>query len=179
MTITDIHEQLAPSSESIILGDFQCFPNIPKNLTTNNNVTRLAATNILSKYLSEFIDNNNFIPIDITNGTGPLYTYQHPTMTNQSYIDHILTSYDLQSCSSNTAVIQPDPLNTGDHLPVTTTITLSHDTTQTQHDNFTDFQYVPNYMWNNSKFIAQYNDYVSKAASNLLNKSASPTEDFR
>ena len=51
-TLTGIHTQFATTSESIILGDFQCFPKV-------SNTTRIAKYNTLSKFLTNFINEMN------------------------------------------------------------------------------------------------------------------------
>ena len=118
-TISGMQQQLLSSSESIILGDFQCCPSVVGS-------TRNTTTNTLSPHLNNFNEENNMIPIDMTNGTGPLYTYHHISLPNKCYIDHILVSQDIQSFTSNTRVLDHHYSNRGDQLPVTTTITTKN-----------------------------------------------------
>ena len=158
-TIQGIHTQFSSSSESIILGDFQCCPDIPDS-------TRASQTNTISPILTEFITENNYTPVDITIGSGPTYTYHHHSMSNSSYIDHILVSPDFLHNVSSSSVIPPESTNTSDHLPVTASITLLGSTSFTNdpnpmppQSNFT--RRVPNYMWKNELFIDKYRTKIS------------------
>lgn len=157
--ISGTHQQLLSSSEVIILGDFQSCPTI-------ENSQRNTTENHLSQYLNNFIKESNLYPLDMLEGTGPLYTYHHLSMSNKSYIDHIFVSDDLKTAMSNTKVLDHHPLNTGDHLPITTQISTSqekHIATQPNPDD----QYVPNYMWNNAKFTEKYNELTDQAFTNM------------
>ena len=101
----------------MIIGDFQCCPDKPIT-------QRTVKPNALSSHLSEFLTENNLIPIDITQGEGPLYTYHHISLPNKSYIDHILTSQTVLPFVTKTTVMYPEAINTGDHLPVSTTLEI-------------------------------------------------------
>jgi len=157
-TLTGIIDQFNHIADPIILGDFQCCPDKP---TT----TRTAQPNTLSKHLSQFITDNNLTPIDIVKGQGPLYTYHHLSLPNKSYIDHILIPSSLLNLVTDTRVIQPDSMNTGDHLPVSLTLTLTSndgvepDTTTDTIEN----DFIPNHMWQNKEFITLYRQRVSES----------------
>ena len=151
-TIQGIHRQFSSTSESIIMGDFQCCPEVPGSL-------RNASTNSLSPHLTSFLEDSNLTPVDMTNGSGPTYTYHHLTMPNQSYIDHILSSQDLSDKMFNVAVLDPHPLNTNDHLPVVASV-RSNNFCKPNNEQVTYEQHIPNYMWNNSKFKDLYNECI-------------------
>ena len=151
------------SCETIIMGDFQCCPSFLTSPTSGN-------PNSLSPLINDFISDNGMCPIDIINGTGPNYTYQHATLPNSSYIDHVLISDNLMNITTNTKVAERNHLNTGDHLPVSTTVTLPyHDTKIINNDNI-DIEYIPNYMWNNILFTTRYQALVEKKISKLNEK---------
>ena len=105
--------------------------------------------------------------------SGPLYIYYHVTMPNKSYIDHIIVSEDLKNKISNTKVLDHHPLNTGDHLPVVTSIT-SNTQIENNPDAFvsTDHQFnqIPNYMWKNEKFTQKYNTLTEHAFADMSYK---------
>ena len=168
-TITGALNQFTDISEPIILGDFQTCPDKP--LTQ-----RTAQPNTLSKYLSQFIVENNLIPIDITQGQGPTYTYHHLTMPNKSYIDHVLIPTSLSDFVFDTSVLPPDALNTGDHLPVDITFnfppgTKRSDNESKENDCVFDSS-IPNYMWKNKKFISLYQQHVSSIIETKANASS-------
>ena len=161
-TLTGITEQFSDSCQTIILGDFQSYPKV-------QNTTRIAQQNSLSKYLTEFIEENEFNPIDITKGEGPVYTYQHVSLPNRSYIDHILTSNELTAKTSETKVMEPSASNTGDHLPVTTTLNIQKsDPVKSKNQNEPNQQsQLPNYVWYNKRFIDIYQNRVTSAIQQL------------
>ena len=146
--ITGILKHFENSCDPIILGDFQCCPQTSVSSRLNN-------PNQLSPLLDNFLEQNELIPIDITEGTGPNHTYQHLSLPNRSYIDHICVPRSLTPSTSNTSVIPPDHLNTGDHLPVVTKLSLEYQepdqpNIQQEHD------FVPPYMWKNQTFLDKY-----------------------
>ena len=110
--ITGIINQFNSIADPIILGDFQSCPIVHES-------QRYSPPNALSKHLSKFILENNLLPIDITHGHGPCFTYHHLTLPNSSYIDHIMIQPSLFDFLQDTRVLDPDFDNTGDHLPVT------------------------------------------------------------
>eukprot|EP00111_Clytia_hemisphaerica_P013383 TCONS_00039306-protein len=162
-TLTGITEQFSESCETIILGDFQSYPKVQKT-------TRFAQQNRLSKYLIEFIEDNELNPIDITKGEGPTYTYHHISLPNRSYIDNILTSNELTSNAYETKVLEPSASNTSDHLPVTTTLNIqcSVPAQQSTNPNESNQQFqLPNYIWHNNHFISIYQNKVTTAIQQL------------
>lgn len=168
-TITGALNQYIDISEPIILGDFQSCPDKP--LTQ-----RTAQPNALSKHLSQFIVENNLIPIDITQGEGPTYTYHHLSMPNKSYIDHVLIPTSLSDFVLNTSVLSPDALNTGDHLPVDISFNFPPGTNKPENesegnDSVFDSS-IPNYMWKNEKFISLYQQHVSSIIETKTNASS-------
>nr|XP_047138907.1 uncharacterized protein LOC124814870 [Hydra vulgaris]XP_047143373.1 uncharacterized protein LOC124817404 [Hydra vulgaris] len=159
-TITSIMNNYEDEGECIISGDFQSFPykiydsEIRKNKTRNN----------FSKHLTNFIESNQLAFVDIINGAGPTYTYQHKTLSNSSYIDHIASYKQTELCFTNCQVMQSSPLNLSDHLPVSTNINfegtgLSHEINNIMQK----YNSIPKHAWNNERFIDFYNLNLSKA----------------
>ena len=109
--------QYIESADPIIMGDFQSCPDKPL-------FPRTSKPNTLSTYLSQFLMDHNLTPIDIALGDGPNYTYQHLSLPNSSYIDHILIPDAITHLVSNVHVLQPDALNTSDHIPVKATLNI-------------------------------------------------------
>ena len=152
--ITGLHRRFEEVSESIILGDFQSFP---QNTVSSN---RSAQYNILSKHMSDFITENDLEPIDISQGSGPNYTYHHFTLPNKSYIDHILVSQNLVDHMTDIHVQPPNAMNISDHLPVSASLRYDASVTQSIDDD-KDTDFVPNFIWKNKKFLDLYNKKVS------------------
>nr|XP_047127704.1 uncharacterized protein LOC124808580 [Hydra vulgaris] len=159
-TITSIMNNYEDEGECIISGDFQSFPykiydsELRKNKTRNN----------FSKHLTNFIESNQLVFVDIINGAGPTYTYQHKTLSNSSYIDHIASYKQTELCFTNCQVMQSSPLNLSDHLPVSTNINfegtgLSHEINNIMQK----YNSIPKHAWNNERFIDFYNLNLSKA----------------
>nr|XP_047139905.1 uncharacterized protein LOC124815329 [Hydra vulgaris] len=106
------------NGEVIILGDFQSFPHGIYDLFERTSSKR----NNYSLILSEFIESNELELVDVTKGSGPAITYQHLTLLNTSYIDHIAiskhTSLLVYKCIVNSPFFQ----NVSDHLPLSISI---------------------------------------------------------
>ena len=153
-SISGLINQLSESHDSITLGDFQSCPSAP-------NSRRTSKLNPFSKFLTAFLAENHLTPVDITNDEGPTYTYHHLSLPNRSYIDHILVSQNLLSLFNKTEVLEPNPLNTSDHLPVATSMIKPQQAKNTSNENreFTT-GFIPNYMWKNEQFNSIYNENV-------------------
>ncbi|XP_065663972.1 uncharacterized protein LOC136085931 [Hydra vulgaris] len=96
--------------------------------------------------------------IDIISGAGPTYTYQHKTLSNSSYIDHITALKESSLLFINTSVIPPSAFNFSDHLPIATNIVVTHTNLSTVINSIIHkYNYIPKYAWNNEKFINIYN----------------------
>uniref|UniRef100_A0A7M5XB23 Reverse transcriptase domain-containing protein n=1 Tax=Clytia hemisphaerica TaxID=252671 RepID=A0A7M5XB23_9CNID len=159
-------------SDIVIFGDFQ---SCPQTFESN----RLSRPNVLSDSLDNFLDRQALTPTDITHGTGPLYTYSHLTLDNKSYIDHICISPNLTQAVSDTKVLDPHHLNTGDHLPVTTTLKMYSsiaDLPDAEHTDDNDF--VPTYLWTNKIFTEKYQKTVNDAISEYKNQGVNIENDI-
>ena len=163
--INGILEKFESTSEYIILGDFQCCPSAPNHHASG----RAGKTNHLSPWLDDFITKLEAYPIDIYEATGPAYTYQHATLPNQSYIDHIIVSGNIAHKLSNTAVHPPSFLNTGDHIPISAALTVDHKDSMTEHSSqsYQNLDFLPNYVWQNQKFIEHYKNITDAKLHNL------------
>ena len=147
-------KQFENSSECIILGDFQSCP-------TTHPSGRMGKPNSLTDHLNEFIRTFNLTPIDITNGTGPSYTYHHATLPNQSYIDHILVSNNILNRITNINILQQHYLNTSDHLPIVCNMKTDFSPSLFNH-GINDPNAIPNYLWKNDIFVNNFKETVSK-----------------
>lgn len=153
-TISGIIKQFINSTEPIILGDFQSCP-------TTHQTERVSNQNTLTETLNNFITDHQLTPIDITNGSGPTFTYHHISLQNKSYIDHILTSNNVTNEILDVRVLPHHYLNTSDHLPVVCEmITEPSDHHHQYHTN--ESHHIPNYMWNNDTFVKNYSSLVSQ-----------------
>ncbi|XP_066935615.1 uncharacterized protein [Clytia hemisphaerica] len=134
------------------------------------------ATAVNIKINNNFLEQNELVPIDITQGTGPTYTYQHLSLPNQSYIDHICVPRTLVTSTSNTSVISPNHLNTGDHLPVSTEVTFEYHEQELDQQNTQQANFVPQYMWKNQTFLEKYQN-LTAASLTLYNSDESNVEN--
>eukprot|EP00111_Clytia_hemisphaerica_P002763 TCONS_00007772-protein len=111
---------------------------------------------------------NNLLPVDMTHGYGPCYTYQHLTLPNQSYIDHILIPSTLSDYVTDTHVVDPHPDNTGDHIPVSATFRLPDSPESVTQQPEIENDFVPNYIWKNEKFLNLYHQKVTGSLENYV-----------
>ena len=71
------------------------------------------------KLLYNMMQRCSLISVDLTSrGVGPKYTFQRLGATGQSYIDHCLISMELMPYVLSCGVMEEDPSNFSDHLPV-------------------------------------------------------------
>nr|XP_047135144.1 uncharacterized protein LOC124812466 [Hydra vulgaris]XP_047135145.1 uncharacterized protein LOC124812466 [Hydra vulgaris] len=158
--ITSIVKNYEDVSECIIAGDFQSYPETLYDSEIRNNKKR----NKFSNHLTNFIKSNKLSFIDIISGAGPTYTYQHKTLSNSSYIDHIAVLKESSLLFINTSVIPPSPFNFSDHLPNATNIVVTHTNLSTVINSIMHkYNCIPKYAWNNEKFINIYNHNLSAA----------------
>nr|XP_047127737.1 uncharacterized protein LOC124808603 [Hydra vulgaris] len=158
--ITSIIKNYEDVSECIIAGDFQSYPETLYDSEIRNNKKR----NKFSNQLTNFIKSNKLSFIDIISGAGPTYTYQHKTLSNSSYINHIAALKESSLLFINTSVISPSPFNFSDHLPIATNIVVTHTNLSTVINSIMHkYNYISKYAWNNEKFINIYNHNLSVA----------------
>ncbi|XP_065643112.1 uncharacterized protein LOC136074699 [Hydra vulgaris] len=149
--------------EVIVFGDFQSFPLEIYNLLERSSPTK----NNYSAALSEFIKSSEFELVDVIKGSGPKITYQHNTLPNASYIDHIAISKNTSLRYYNCFVAPFSPQNMSDHLPVSIVIELIGRSLKENIHKMTDKISIPNYAWNNQRFIQLYNDFVNNNIKSL------------
>ena len=147
-TLSGLIETHIDECEVVLLGDFQSFPSTLYDHMQRQNSHR----NPLSPLLMNFITENNLELYDITAGVGPNYTYQHKTLKNQSYIDHIAllkeTSLEVQNCMTH----ELESNNMSDHQPISTTLFV--ETTPSLASILKEeLKYVPRSAWKNMDFI--------------------------
>ena len=151
--------------EIIILGDLQSFP-----LKIYESYPRFSNKfNLFSRYLSQFLESNEFQLVDVINASGPVYTYHHHTLPIFSYIEHIAlqknTSLEYNDCE----VHSQTSLNWSDHLPISIKITYTenqkilhkNDIINIVNDNF-----IPSYAWKDYQFLQIYNEQLNAKFSN-------------
>ncbi|XP_065650767.1 uncharacterized protein LOC136078878 [Hydra vulgaris] len=149
--------------EVIVFGDFQSFPLEIYDLLERSSLTK----NNYSAALSEFIKSSEFELVDVIKGSGPKITYQHNTLPNASYIDHIAISKNTSLRYYNCFVAPFSPKNMSDHLPVSIVIELIGRSLKENIYKMTDKISIPNYAWNNQRFIQLYNDFVNNNIKSL------------
>ena len=161
-TITSLLKLYSDEGEVIILGDVQSFPeNIYDNHVRNN-----PKRNPLSKPLYHFLQTNNLELIDVTMGSGPLQTYQHKTLPNSSYIDHIIMHTENNVTLSKCKIHCISESNNSDHQPVSITITdnLSLDYIVKEE---TRNHILPKFVWKEDSFIKEFQYVLSNKLNNV------------
>ena len=148
----------AGDCEPLIIGDFQSFPEKIYDNYNRANPKR----NPLSKILSTFIRQNNLKLIDITNGSGPIVTYNHCTLNNSSYIDHIAVFEDSDLELSNCKVHELNPLNVSDHVPVSIVMETSNVTLDDVINEELPNTFLPKHYWKDANFLTNYKEIIRK-----------------
>ena len=148
--------------EPIIIGDFQSFPDGLYDGLDRNNCKR----NPLSKRLSDFIQNNMLELVDVTRGHGPTTTYQHLTLMNSSYIDHIAMRLDSDLMVSECKVHEKQGTNTSDHCAVSVHIKTDINLNDIIAEDLPKSA-IPRRYWKNDKFKVNYYRAVEKFIENL------------
>ena len=140
----------------IMIGDLQTFPTeIYDHLPRNN-----AKRNPLSPLLQTFLVQNELELCDVTNGTGPTISYQHKTLPQSSYIDHIVISQNHSIPYINCHVHDPVPLNTSDHQPISFSLCYEYTTmSQIMEEEASDVS-IPSFAWKNTDFVKEYSDKI-------------------
>ena len=171
-SIKSILNQYSDEGEIILLGDFQSFPNEIYEHHSRSHESR----NSFSPILQTFLIENELILLDVENGFGPNYTYNHATLDHQSYIDHIAVYNHSELCKEQCNILIDDT-NTSDHMSITTSFNantksnLEHTSDPYEHKN-----HVPNVLWKNKIFLKLYqnelNDILQEKTSHKLNVNA-------
>ena len=184
-TVSALIEMYMDESEVIIIGDYQTFPSVIYDTMERNSPKR----NPLSPLLRSFLEENNLELFDVTYGRGPTFTYQHKTLKNQSYLDHVALFKDTNTKIKTCTVYQLDANNMSDHQPVTTTIEIDKTPTLPSiinNDLTRNGNYIPKNAWSKPDFIKIYqnnlanrlnadtiNDMTIKSLHNTILESAS------
>ena len=121
-TLSGILEMYMDECEIMIVGDYQTFPSDVYDAASRNSNKR----NPLSPLLCSFIQEHSLELVDVTRGSGPTFTYQHKTLPNQSYVDHVCilkdSSLNIESCT-----VHPlEGNNISDHQPTTTKLAFTN-----------------------------------------------------
>ena len=159
--LTSLIKTHSDECEILLIGDFQTFPSVIYDDAIRNNCKR----NPLSKPLCLFLEGNCLELIDVTNGNGPTQTYQHKTLPNSSYIDHIATFRDHSLSYKSCEVHLPNEFNMGDHQPVSITILWTPKIDDIIRKDVEKFL-LPKLPWNDQKFIDQYQKEVANSLVN-------------
>ena len=150
--------------EIIMMGDLQTFPAELYDNSPRNNSKR----NSLSKPLQVFLREHALDLVDVTNGTGPIITYQHKTLPHSSYIDHIIMSKNNPLWYQDCCVHSTDPLNMSDHNAVSIIIQLQQPSmAQIMENESTNDPTIPSFAWKQGDFIIEYSKNVEERLSSL------------
>ena len=172
-TLSGIIEMYTDECEIMIVGDYQTFPSDVYDSVLRNNTKR----NPLSPLLCSFVQEHSLELIDVTRGSGPTFTYQHKTLPNQSYVDHVCVLRD-SSLMIDSCIIHPlEGNNISDHQPLTTTLSFTNNPSLstiieeeiTKHGNF-----IPKSCWKKPDFIDSYQQHLSSKINNCSSVDISP-----
>ena len=158
-SLTALIEMNIDENDIVIAGDFQAFPSDIYDSTPRNNPKR----NPLSPILRDFIEENELQLIDITNGTGPTQTYEHKTLKNSSYVDHVATLRNTNLSRSRCTIHPKTANNMSDHQPITFTISTAHanqESTPAKTKQSSPYD-IPKFAWTDPKFIENYQHEVN------------------
>ena len=167
-TLSAIINMYMDEGEIMIVGDYQTFPSIIYDNASRNSLKR----NPLSPLLHSFIEEHNLELIDVTRGTGPTYTYQHKTLPNQSYVDHVSVLRETSLTISSCTIYPLEANNMSDHQPLTTTLQTSDNisiNSIVQDDISKHGNFVPKSCWKRLDFIESYQKHLSNKLTECLN----------
>ena len=168
-TISAILEMYVDECEIMIVGDYQTFPSHIYDTTLRNSTKRSP----LSPILSSFIQQHSLELIDVTRGLGPTFTYQHKTLPNQSYVDHVCLLRDSSLIIDRCTIHPLEANNISDHQPITTILsfTTSHSVTSIMEEDITNHgNFIPKSYWKKQNFIDAYQCYLSAKLSSCENE---------
>ena len=167
-TLSAIIKMYMDEGEIMIVGDYQTFPSIIYDNASRNSLKR----NPLSPLLHSFIEEHNLELIDVTRGTGPTYTYQHKTLPNQSYVDHVSVLRETSLTISSCTIYPLEANNMSDHQPLTTTLQTSDNISINSivHDDISKHgNLIPKSCWKRLDFIESYQKHLSNKLTECLN----------
>ena len=170
--ITSIIEMYVDESDFIIMGDFQTFPSNVYDHLPRNNVKR----NPLSPLLGNFLAENDLDLVDITVGEGPTYTYEHKTLKNQSYIDHIAIIKDSRMHIERCATHEICSDNISDHQAIELHVQIEHIPNLSSIINNETSNIVPKSVWKNPDFQSNYRTEVGLRIEEMIIDSCSDPE---
>ena len=156
--LTSIIEMHLDESEIIIVGDYQTFPTSLYDKLPRNNPKR----NPLSPILRDFLKTNELELRDVTSGSGPTQTYEHKTLKNESYLDHVATLKN-SNLKINECTIHPKTSNNlSDHQPVTfSTSYMTKNDVIDEICNDNSFPSIPKFAWKDITFQQNYQHELS------------------
>ena len=114
-------------------------------------------------HLTDFVESNELELVDITNGSGPTYTYRHRTLPNSSYIDHIALSKNTSLGYSDCTIHSLSSLNMSDHVPISISINYNVASLTNDVNTITNDSNIPNYAWKDNHFLQLYNERLAEA----------------
>ena len=156
-SITSLIKTYKDEFKILIIGDFQSFPEKLYDSSSRNNTKR----NPLSKSLQRFLQLNEYELYDVVSGDGPTTTYQHKSLPNSSYIDHIAMAKNDNISFKNCKIHPITTYNMSDHQPISLTIEFEKSIQKIiQEDIQIDEFVIPKHVWNDENFRYMYGQNV-------------------
>ena len=172
-TLSSIIKLYEDECEIVMLGDFQTFPEVIYDNHARNHHKR----NPLSKPLHQFLQAHNLDLYDVTEGTGPLQTYQHRTLPHSSYIDHIIMSRDNPIPHTNCVIHETNLNNMSDHQPISITLKYENPSIEQIVKEESKEIVIPSFAWKDDNFICEYNNESHKQLTELFNTDCNPSAE--
>ena len=154
--LTGLLQLYGDECQIVMIGDLQTFPTEIYDHLPRNNSKR----NPLSPLLQGFLLQNELELCDVTNGIGPTISYQHKTLPQSSYIDHIVILQNRSISYTNCQVHDPVPLNMSDHQPISLSICCEHTSMSQIMEEEASNVSVPSFAWQNTDFVQEYSDKI-------------------
>ena len=162
-SIIDTFAGVAPFK---ILGDFNT--QLPMSRRLNKHWHREKGFTIYSSILYDFLVHNNLTSADLHFKQNPRYTFFCHTSNRYTWIDHILCNMNDMNRVNARSIIQEDPENVSDHLPIRIQFSLLLEKNHQQPKNTNQ---IAQPKWSNALKNERYLQITSEKLSQIGNLS--------
>ena len=156
-TLVDKYACLAPIK---ILGDFNT--QLPTSAKLSKKWHKEKGFTVYSSILYDFLIYNNFTSADLLFKQKVKYTYFCHTSKNYTWIDHILCHVNDMNSTNTCSIVQEEPDNVSDHLPIRLEFLLPLE--QCDHQTKSNLTHTAQPNWSN---IARNDKYLQIATNKL------------
>ncbi len=135
--------------------------------------------NPLSPLLRDFLETNELELVDVTTGSGPIQTYEHKTLKNSSYLDHIAIIKASNLNVDNCIVHHKTASNMSDHQPVSFEINIQTPISNENNTGIPQLMFVPKFAWADTNFQQQYQEELSRRLCSSENEYSMESEPLK